>query len=110
MSWGVALDRVAVPADSDLRKVKNIFFLEDIREIPDSVPLEEPLPAKVTTSDSHIPEAEKVQPVAKDKSPEDTLTIKDVVAQAKEAVPEPKAGDDQPEPLAPTKSSTQDQA
>ena len=37
MSWGVALDRVAVPADSDLRKVENIFFSEDIREIPDSV-------------------------------------------------------------------------
>ena len=31
MSWGVALDRAAVPADSDLRKVENIFFLEDIR-------------------------------------------------------------------------------
>ena len=37
MSWGVALDRVAVPADSDLRKVENIFFSEDISEIPDSV-------------------------------------------------------------------------
>ena len=34
VSWGVALDRAAVPADSDLRKVKNIFFPEDIREIP----------------------------------------------------------------------------
>ena len=110
MSWGVALDRAAVPADSDLRKVENIFFPEDIREISDSVPPEEPLPAKVTTSDSHIPEAEEVHLVAKDKLPEDTLTIRDVVAQAKEAVPEPKAGDDQPEPPAPTKRSTQDQA
>ena len=26
MSWGVALDRAAVPADSDLRKIENIFF------------------------------------------------------------------------------------
>ena len=69
-----------------------------------------PLPKKVTTSDSHILEAEEVHPVAKDKSPEDTLTIRDVVAQAKEAVPEPKAADDQPEPLASAKSSTQDQA
>ena len=33
VSWGVALDRVAVPADSDLRKAENIFFPEDIREI-----------------------------------------------------------------------------
>ena len=104
------MDRAAVPADSDLRKVENIFFPEDIREIPNSVPPEEPLPAKVTTSDSHIPEAEEVQPIAKDKSPEDTLTIRDVVAQAKEVVPKLKVGEDQPEPPAPAKSSTQDQA
>ena len=26
MSWGVALDRAVVPADSDLRKVETIFF------------------------------------------------------------------------------------
>ena len=104
------LGPAAVPADSDLRKVENIFFPEDIREIPDSAPPEEPLIAKVTTSDSHILEVEEVHPAAKDKLPEDTLTIRDVVAQAKEAVPEPKAGDDQPEPSAPAKSSTQDQA
>ena len=42
MSWGVALDRAAVPADSDLRKVENIFFPEDIREIPDAVAPKEP--------------------------------------------------------------------
>ena len=106
VSWGVALDRAAVPADSDLRKVENIFFPEDIREIPP----EEPLPAKVTTSGSHIPEAEEVPPVAKDKSLEDTLTIRDVVAQAKEAIPEPKTTVDQPEPPAPAKNSIQDQA
>ena len=80
MSWGVALDRVAVPADSDLLKVENIFFPEDIREIPDLAPPEEPLPAKVTTSDSHMPEAKETQLAAKDKSPEDSLTIRDVVA------------------------------
>ena len=33
VSWEVALDRAAVPADSDLRKIMNIFFPEDIREI-----------------------------------------------------------------------------
>ena len=80
MSWGVALDRAAVPADSDLRKVENIFFPEDIREIPDSVPPEEPLLAKASTSNSYMPEAEEMQPAAKDKSPEDNLTIRDVVA------------------------------
>ena len=98
MSWGVALDRAAVPADSDLRKVENIFFPEDIHEIPDSAPPEEPLPAKATTSDSHMPKAEETQPAAKDKSLEDSLTIRDVVAQAKEVVPGSQAGDDQPEP------------
>lgn len=104
MSWGVALDRAVVPANSDLRKVENIFFREDIREIPP----EEPLLAKVTASNSHIPEVEAMHPAAKDKLPEDTLIIRDAVTQAKEAVPEPKATDDQPEPSAPTKSSTQD--
>ena len=108
MSWGVALDRAVVPADSDLRKIENIFFPEDIREIPGSVPPEESLSAKVTTSDSLIPEAEEMQPLAKDKSPEDTLTIRDVVTQTKEAVPEPKAGGDYPEVEVLAKSSVQD--
>ena len=98
MSWGVALDRAAVPANSDLQKVENIFFPEDIREIPDSAVPEESLPTKALTSDSHMPEAEETQPAAKDKSPEDSLTIRDVVAQAKEVVLGPQAGGDQPEP------------
>ena len=58
LSWGVALDRAAVPADSDLRKTENIFFLEDVREIPDEVATEVPLPTKVLASDSAMPEAE----------------------------------------------------
>ena len=88
------MDRATVPADSDLRKVENIFFPEDIREISDSAPPEEPLPAKATTSDSHMPKAEETQPATKDKSLEDSITIRDVVAQAKEVVPEPQAGND----------------
>ena len=51
-SWGVALDRAAVPADSDLRKAENIFFPEDVREIPDEDASKEPLP-----TDSFILEA-----------------------------------------------------
>ena len=98
MSWGVALDRAAIPADSDLRKAENIFFPEDIREIPESDAPEDPLPSKDLISESHVPGAEGTQPAAKDKSPEDSLSIRDVVAQAKEAVPRPQAGDDQPEP------------
>ena len=38
-SWGVAMDRSRVPADSEMRRVENIFFPKDIREIPDVVPL-----------------------------------------------------------------------
>ena len=105
MSWGVALDWAAVPMDSDLRKIENIFFPEDICEIPGSVPPEEPVSAKATTSDSFVLEAEEVQPLAQDKSPEDTLTIRDVVTQSKEAVSEPKAGGDQPEAEVLAKSS-----
>ena len=88
------MDQVAVPTDSDLRKIENIFFPEDIREIPGSVPPEEPLSARVMTPNSLIPEVEEVQPLTKDKLPKDALTIRDVVAQSKEAVPEPKAGGD----------------
>ena len=98
ISWGVALDRAAVPADSDLRKAENIFFPKDIREIPNLVAPEDPLPTKDTTSDSQMPEAEGTQLAAKDKSPEDSLSIRDVVTQAKEAVTGPQVGDVQPEP------------
>ena len=84
MSWGVALDRAVVPTDSDLRKIENILFPEDIREILGSVPPEEPPSAPTTAPDSLIPEEKEenkeVQPPAKDKSPEDALTIRDVVA------------------------------
>ena len=114
MSWGVALDRVAIPADSDLRKIENIFFPEDIREIPGSVPPEEPPSTSTTVPGSIVPEEkggnEEVQPPAKDKLPEDALTIKDVVAQAKEARPKPTVGGDRPEAEDPAKSSTQDKA
>ena len=92
------MDRAAIPADSDLRKVENIFFSEDIREIPDVVAPEEPLPTKALASNHPMPEAKDAQPVVKDKLPEDSLSIREVVAQAKEAVPGPRAADDQPGP------------
>ena len=80
LSWGVALDRAAVPADSNLRKTENFFFPEDVREIPDEVAPEEPLPTKALASDSAMPEAEDAQPAVKDKLPEDSLSIREVVA------------------------------
>jgi len=88
MSWDVALDQAAVSANSNLRKVENIFFLEDIHEIPDAVAPKESLPMKA--SDSPMPEAEDAQPAAKDKSPKDSLSIRDVVAQAKEVFRDPR--------------------
>ena len=78
LSWGVALDRAAVPADSDLRKTENIFFPEDVREIPDEAA------------------TEGAQLAVKDKLPEDNLSIREVVAQAKEIASETQAADDQP--------------
>ena len=113
-SWGVALDLAAVPADFDLRRIENFFFPEDIREILGSDTPEEPPSASTTVPDPIIPEGkggnEEVQPPAKDKLPEDALTIKDVVAQAKEARPKPTVGGDRPEAEDPAKSSTQDKA
>ena len=37
-SWGVAMDWAGDPANSDLRRAKNIFFPKDIREILESDP------------------------------------------------------------------------
>ena len=83
-SWGVAMDRAAIPVDSELRRIENIFFPEDIREIPSLFPPEELSSTLTTTPNSIIPERkggdEEAQPPAKDKSPEDAFTIRDVVA------------------------------
>ena len=111
-SWGIAMDWAAVHVDSELMRIENIFFPEDIREIPGSDPPEE-LPSAPTTTPNSITlegkgEEEEAQPPAKDKSPENALTIRDVVAQAKDVGPKPTAGGDRPEAKGPTKSSTQD--
>ena len=42
-SWGVAKDRAGVPANSELRRAENIFFPEDIQEIPELDPSSEKL-------------------------------------------------------------------
>ena len=99
LSWGVALDQAAIPADSDLRKIENIFFPEDVREIPDKVAPEEPLPTKALASDSTMPEAKDAHLAMKDKLPKDSLSIREVVAQAKETVPRPQPANDPPGPI-----------
>ena len=42
-SWGVAMDWARVPTDSELRRAENIFFPEDIQEIPELDPSSEKL-------------------------------------------------------------------
>ena len=54
-SWGVAMDRAAVPADFDLKRIKNIFFPEDIRDVPGSISPEElPLPRLMLPIPSYL--------------------------------------------------------
>ena len=42
-SWGMAMDRAGALINSELRRVENIFYPEDIREIPSMVPPSEQL-------------------------------------------------------------------
>ena len=102
------MDRAGVPADSELRRIENIFFPEDIREIPDSDPPKKLLSAPTAVPDPIVSEGkgvdEEAQPPAKDKSSEDTLTIRDVVSRAKDAESKSKAKDYRPEADDPVKS------
>ena len=50
------MDRAAVPTDSELRRIENIFFLEDIREILGLDPPKELHSALTTAPNSIIPE------------------------------------------------------
>ena len=113
-SWGVAMDRAGVPADSKLRRIENIHFLKDIREIPDLDPPEKLFSAPTAVLDPIVLEGkgvdEEAQLPTKDKSSEDALTIRDVVSRAKVAKSKSKAGDDRPETDGPAKSPIKDKA
>ena len=93
MSWGVALDQAAVPTDSDLRKAENIFFPVEIREIPGEVASTKPPP-----TNSSVPETRGTEQATQGQSPEDSLRISEILAQAQEVAPENPAADDQPAP------------
>ena len=89
-SWGVAMDQVGALADSQLRKLENIFFLEDIREILNMVPpTKELLTTQAPLPDGEVSKGagvdEEAQPLTKAKPFEDALTIRDVVLQTKDA-------------------------
>lgn len=92
-TWGLAMDRAAVPADSDLRKAENIFFPAEIREIPSEVASTKPLPA-----DSSILETGGTEQATQGQSPDDSLRISEILAQAQEIAPENPAAGDQPAP------------
>ena len=84
------LFRSDVPADSELRRLENIFFPEDIRETTNTVsPVREPLTIQALPPNSEVskgPRVDKeVQPSAKASLFEDALTIRDVVSKAKDA-------------------------
>jgi len=79
------MDRVGVPTDSELRRAENIFFLEDIREIPESVsPPEQLLTSQAPLPDAKVSKGARVgkgaQSPMEAKPFEDALTIRDVVS------------------------------
>ena len=104
-TWAEALNRAGVPVDSELRRKKNVFFPEDIREVPTTLPPPVadplPLPGQIPIIQAPIPHAEdlvgagkvkKVQPTIKANQSKDDLTIKDVVFKTKDEEAKSKAG------------------
>ena len=92
------LNRAGVPADSELRSAKSIFFPEDIRETPVVLPPPEQISTIQATSldaeaSTKASKGKEVPPPAKDTHSEDALTIKNVVSQAKDAKSKSKDGD-----------------
>ena len=92
-----ALNSAGVFADFKLRRAKSVFFPEHIREVPANLPstaLPLPPPEQVSSIQDLTLDAEASTgegrgkeglPPTKDAQLEDTLTIKDVVSQAKAA-------------------------
>ena len=108
-SWGVAIDRAGVPANSELRRAESIFFPEDIREILNTVPpSKQLLTAQAPTPDAEVSKGvgvdEEAQLLMKAKPSEDALAIKDMVSQAKDAELKSQARDSQSEKAYPKKA------
>ena len=120
--WAEALNREGVPTTFKLRSAENIFFPEDIWEVPMTLPpptvlppppleqlsiIQAPSPdAEVSTGASKSKEDVKggpqleekgkdkeVQPPTKTNRSKDALMIKDVVSKAKDAESKSKVGD-----------------
>ena len=109
------MDRARVPTDSELRRAKNIFFPEDIREILESDPPSEKLLfAQASLPDTDVPEGVEVdkeaQPPTKDKPSDDSFTIRDVVSQAKDVESKSKVDGPHSEAADPKKDPLKDKA
>ena len=120
--WAEVVKQARVPATSKLRSTENIFFPEDIQEVPATLPpptVLPPLPpvqlpsiqapssvAEVSTGAGKSKEDGKrgpqpeekgkdkeVQPSTKANCSKDALTIRDMVSKAKDVEPNSKVGD-----------------
>ena len=67
--WAEALNRARVPAAFEWRSVENIFYLEDIREIPAMLPplaaLTLPPPEQPSTTQAFLPPTEVLKGAGK---------------------------------------------
>ena len=106
--WAEALNQARVPTNSELRRTKNTYFLEDIREVPAMLPpsVVDPFPPPERLSTIQAPsldakvsiradKVKEVQPSTKFTHFEDTLTIRDMVTKAKDEETKSKSGDTQ---------------
>ena len=104
VTWDAALYSAGVPANSKLKRVERLFFLEHIREISanlssatlplpslEQVPNAQDLPIDIGTS-TKVGTGKEGLPSASDAPPEDALTIRDVISQTIVAE-KPKDGD-----------------
>ena len=104
ITWNEAFNSAGVSANSELRRAKNIYFPKHIREIPtdpsstaltlpflEQVPSTQDLTIDVRTSTGAGMGKEGLPPTS-DVPSEDTLTIRDVISQAK-VVEKPKDRD-----------------
>ena len=78
------MDQVEIPTDTELRRVENIFYPEDIQEIPSMVPpTEHPFITQAPPPDGEVSKGAGVDEEAllstKAKPSEDALIIRDVV-------------------------------
>ena len=121
--WAEALNRARVPTDSELRRTKNTYFLEDIREVPAMLPpsVVDPFPHPKQLSTIQAPsldakvsigagKGKEVQPSTKFTYFEDALTIRDMVTKAKDEETKSKAGDTQLKVVDPNKDPYQAKA